>query len=107
MNVSLTFTLWELGYFLIGILLIILILYAIIFIKNLIPLLKTSLKILQDVNAVSEITAERSKQVDETITNITEAVGIVTDAIKGNQNKATAITNLINALTSLKNLLKK
>ncbi len=107
MNMSLTFTLWELGYFMIGILIIILLLYAIIFIKNLIPLLKTSLKILQDVNTVSEVAAEKTKEIDGVVTNITEAVGLVADSIKGNQNKATAITNLINALTSLKNLLKK
>lgn len=107
MNMTFTFTLWELGYIIIGLLLIILLLYCISCVKNVIPLLKTSRKILNDVNIVSDIAATKTQEVEGAVSDITEAVGIIASAIKGNQSKTAALSSLVNAITSLKNLMSE
>ena len=88
----------------IGIGLIILITYCIVFMKNLITTVKHTNKILEDTQVISKIAAEKTQEVDKIIKDVAGSVGSVSDIIKGNQNTLSAITSIVNALGSLKNL---
>lgn len=104
MNMTFTFTLWDLGYFVIGILVIILLLYLISCVKNVLPLLKKANMIMEHTATVTEITAAKTQEVDGAISHIIEAVVMFADIIKGNQSKASAATNVVNSFVSLKNI---
>ncbi|MCR5481591.1 MAG: hypothetical protein K6F52_02245 [Clostridia bacterium] len=99
-----TLTLKEMGMVLIGGGLVILIFYAICAMKNLAGTLKRTNKILDDTRVVTEIAANKAKDVEGAVDDVVEAVGIVTDGIKGNQSIVKALTNLINALSSLRSV---
>jgi ABC-type transporter Mla subunit MlaD len=90
-----------------GIGLIILIFYGAYLIRNLITTVKSVNKILADAEVISEITARRSKDVDKLIDDATESMGSLADIIKGNQSTIAALTSIVNALGSLKNLISR
>ncbi len=94
----------TLGMALIIIGLLVLIVFCIVFVKNLIITIQHTNQILKDAEKISAIAAERSEQVDGLVGDVAESVGQVTDAIKGNQSIPAALTSLVNAVTALKNL---
>lgn len=102
-----TITLGEAGLILIGLAVLILLVYCIAFVKNLIPAVKNINKILEDTQVISGIAAENAKEVDKIIGDLSSSVGSISDIIKGNQSVVAALTSLINAVGSLKNLFQK
>lgn len=102
-----TITLGDAGLILIGLAVLILIIYCIAFVKNLIPAIKNMNKILEDTQVISGIAADNAKEVDKIIGDLSSSVGSISDIIKGNQSVVAALTSLINAIGSLRNLLLK
>lgn len=101
-----TITLGDAGLLLIGLALLVLIIYCIIFVRNMIPTIKSINKILGDAEVISGVAAESAQGVQKIIGDVTVSVGSVSDIIKGNQSVIAALTSLINAIGSLKNLFK-
>jgi ABC-type transporter Mla subunit MlaD len=99
-------TMREAGLIVLGIGLIILVFYGAYLIKNLAATVKSVNKILADAEVISEIAAKRSKDVDKLIGDATESMGSLADIIKGNQSTVAALTSIINAFGSLKNLIR-
>ena len=104
---DITITLKDAGLILIGMGIITLLAYCIAFMKNLVTTVKHANKILEDTQVISKIAAERSKDVDKMINDVSYSVGSLSDIIKGNQSTLAALTSIINALASLKNIIKK
>lgn len=104
---DMTITLRDAGLILIGIGLIILIAYCIAFMKNLIVTVKHTNKILEDAQVVSKIAAEKTKEAEKIIGDVVTSFGSVSNIIKGNQSVVAAFTSIVNALASLRNLIKK
>ena len=102
-----TITLGDAGLILIGLAVLTLLIYCIVFVKNLIPAVKNMNKILEDTQVITGIAAERSKDVDKIIGDVSTSVGSISDIIKGNQSVVAALTSLGNAVGSLKNLLDR
>lgn len=102
-----TITLGDAGLVLIGLAILVLLIYCILFVKNLIPVVKNMNKILEDTQVVSAITADKAKELDKIVSDLSSSVGSISDIIKGNQSVVAALTSLINAIGSLKNLLQK
>jgi hypothetical protein len=102
-----TIRLGDAGLILIGLALLVLLIYCIVFVKNLIPVIKNVNKILEDSRVVSGIAADNAKDLDKVIHDLSTSVGSISDVIKGNQSVVAALTSLINAIGSLKNLLEK
>jgi hypothetical protein len=75
-------------------------------VRHLSVTVKSVNKILADAEVISEIAARRSKDVDKLIGDATESVGSLADIIKGNQSTVAALTSIVNALGSLKNLFR-
>jgi len=107
MNTPLTLTPMELGLIVIGVGIIIFIAYCIAFVKNLVITVKHANKILEDAQVISKIAADRSKEVDKVVNDLVYSVGSVSEVIKGNQSTVAALTSIVNALASLKNIIKK
>jgi uncharacterized protein YoxC len=102
-----TISLGDAGLILIGLAVLVLLIYCIIFVKNLIPAVKNMSKILEDTQVISGIAANNAKEVDKIIVDLSSSVGSISDIIKGNQSVVSALTSLINAIGSLKNLLQR
>ncbi|MCL1982857.1 MAG: hypothetical protein FWG53_07235 [Clostridiales bacterium] len=86
--------------------LIVLIAYAIAVLKNLVVTVKQTNKILENTEVITKVAADKSKEVDKLISEVAASVGSVSDIIKGNQSKISALTSIVNAVASLKNLIK-
>ncbi len=104
---GITITLGDAGMILIGLGIIFLIYYCILFVKNLIPSAKSLARILQDIEVASGVAAEGAEEAKKVVSDISTSVGLVSDILKNNQSTISAVTNLTNALASLKNLLIK
>jgi uncharacterized protein YoxC len=102
-----TITLGDAGLILIGLAVLVLLIYCISFVKNLIPVVKSMNKILEDAQVISGIAADNAKEVDKIIGDLSSSIGSISDIIKGNQSVVAALTSLVNAIGSLKNLLQK
>ncbi len=107
MNTSIEITLGELGWFLIGIAVIIMIVYITILIKNLIPAVKKMNSVLEDIEIITNMASQSTKNVQIAINNLSESASILSDSVKNNQNVVIALATAINAVTSLKNILMK
>ncbi len=107
MRMNTTITLGDAGLILIGLAVIVLLVYSIVFVRNLIPAVKNINKILEDTQVITGIAAENAKELDKVIGDISSSVGSISDIIKGNQSVVAALTSLINAAGSLKNLLQR
>ncbi|WP_324822573.1 hypothetical protein [Sinanaerobacter sp. ZZT-01] len=102
-----TITLGDAGMILIGLGIILLLFYCILFVKNLIPSAKSLAKILQDIEVASGVAAEGAEEAKKMVSDVSTSISMVTDILKNNQSTVSAVTNLTNALASLKNLLIK
>ena len=83
--------------------LLVLIIYMIKLMRKLIVTVEHTNKILEDVEAVSDIAADRSKDVDDIISNVSESVASVKDALNGKESIFTALTAFVKSLVMLKN----
>ena len=104
---SVTFDLKTLFIILALIALIVLIVYAIFLIRKLMDTLKRTDQILDDVQVLSTIAAERGQDVDRIITSVSGTVADVSDAVKGNQKTITAVASIVNSAASLKGMMSK
>ena len=104
---DMTITLGDAGLILIGLAVLVLLVYSIVFVRNLIPVVKNMNKILEDAQVISGIAADNAKEVDRIIGDLSSSVGSISDIIKGNQSVVAALTSLINAIGSLRNLLQR
>ncbi len=102
-----TITIGDAGLILIGLAILILIFYCILFVKNLVVTLKNMNKILEDTQVITGIAADSAQNVQKIVTDLSTSIGSVSDIIKGNQSVIAALTALINAIASIKNLLQK
>lgn len=103
---TITITLFDALLIIGGIFLIILIIYCIIFVKNLIPILKNSNAILEDIGDMTSKTATHYEDVEVIIENVKESVGTIAKSLKGNESIIAAITSVINSLAHLKGMTK-
>ncbi len=100
-------TLKDLGFILIVTCVVVLLIYCISLIKNLVVTVKHTNKILEDTQIITDIAAERTKEVNEAVGDLSGAIGGIAEAIKGNQSIAAALSTLVNSINSLKNLILK
>ena len=83
--------------------LLVLIIYMIKLMRKLIVTVEHTNKILEDVEVVSDIAADRSKDVNDIISNVSESVASVKDALNGKESIFTALTAFVKSLVMLKN----
>jgi len=100
-------TLRHAGVILVLVCLAILIIYCVVFMKNLIKTVQQTNSILEDANVISNIAAERTKDVDKIISDVSETVGNVAENVKKNQSTISAFTTVVKAVMSIKNMVKK
>ena len=104
---EITISLKDAGLLIIGVGLILLIGYCVAFMRGLVITVKNTNKILEDAQVISNIAAEKSKEIDRMVDDVTSSVGKFSEAVKGNQNIVSALTSVVNATASLRNLIKK
>lgn len=107
MAIEFTLTLKDLILLIIGIGGIILIVYLIILFKKLTVTIDKANKILDDTNVVTSITASRATEVNGVVDDVVGALGAVATSVKGNQSTMAAVSTLVNAIGSLRKILKK
>lgn len=101
---EITLTVQELILIIIGIGVVMLIAYLIKLLKALTETSQRTNKVLEDVEVISAIAAEKVKKADELADDAIESLGVVVGMLKGNQSSVKAATNLVNSLASIKNL---
>ena len=79
--------------------LIVLIIYLIFLVKKLMVTLEHTDKVLEDVEVVTAIAAERSQDVDSIITNVSGTVA------KGNESTVSAIASIAKSAASIKGIM--
>jgi len=103
---DITISLKDAGLILIGFGILVLICYCIAFMKNLTVTVKQTNKILADTQVITGIAASKSQQIDQIVNDVAGSVGDISKIMKGNQSAVAALTSIVNALGSLKNLIK-
>lgn len=86
---------------------IVLVIYLVRLLKKLMITLEHANKILEDVEVVSDIAANRSKDLDGIIGNVSESASELSAAIKGNQNIVSAATSVVKAVAAVKKVIDK
>ncbi len=104
---SVTIDLKTLFIILVLIALLFLIIYAVVMIKKLLVTLDRTNKILEDVQVTTEIVANRSKDVDGIIGNVSESVASISSSLKGDQTTVAAVASIAKSLASLKGLVAR
>ncbi len=102
-----TITLWEAGGILIGLAIFVLLVHCIVLVINVTRTLRSTNKILNDVEVISSAAARTTKEAEKAAGELSKSVSGLANAIKGNQSVIAAITAIINACISLRNLLAK
>lgn len=105
MNV--TIDLKILALVIISIALVVLIVYLIQVMRKLLVTLDKANKILADAEVISDIAANRSKEVDGIISNVSESVASVSEAVKGNKNAFAAAAAVVKAAMAVRNAVTK
>lgn len=100
-------TLKDMFFILLGAGLLVLIVYVIMFFKNLIVTVKELNIVMKDVERITTVAAERTEDVDKIITNVTDSVDTLTENIRGNKSSIGFIGSLISFLTALKGFIGK
>ncbi len=91
----------------IALLVIVLLIYIIVLIRKLIETLKQVDGILSDTKEVTAVASERVQQVDGMMDELGGTVGVVIDAMKGNQNIVAALTHIVDAASSLIGMIRR
>jgi Fic family protein len=97
-------TIGDAGFIVLGLGLIVLVFYAVYLVKNMIVTVKSLNKILKDAEVLSEIAAKRGKDIDALIGDVVESADNISSIVKGNQSTISALTSIVNGLSSIKNL---
>ena len=85
----------------------VLLVYLILFFRKLIGTLRQVDEILSDAKVVSGIASDKAQLVNGIIDDAGEAVGSITDAIRGNQSIVAAASSLVNTFSSVIGLLRR
>ena len=104
---EITLSLKDMGMLLIGIGLIVLLMYFIVLVKNLINSVKLTNKILEDSKGITSIAADRAKEIDSIVGDVSVTIGSLTESIKGNQSALKALSTIVNTLGAIKSLFNK
>ena len=104
---TITITPQGVAWFVIAVLAIVLLIYLILLLKKVIETLKVVDTLLSDAKAVTEVASRRTKDIDGMVDGIVEAVGIVADGVKGNQNILKAASGIVNATASCVGIMKE
>ena len=100
---SVTLDIKVLAFITIAIVLVVFLIYLIQLMRKLIVTVNRTNKILEDAEVISNIAADRSKEVDGIISNVSESVSTMAAAIKEKQNIIAAVTSMVKSLVMLKN----
>lgn len=95
------------AWFIIAVLAMVLLIYLILLLRKLIGTLKKADLLLDDAKTITEVAARRTNDVDNMVDGVVETVGIMTDAVKGNQNIAKAASSVVNAAATCVGILKR
>ncbi len=104
---EITLSLKDMGILLIGIGLIVLLMYFIVLIKNLTYSIKLTNKILEDSKVITSIAADRAKEIDSIVGDVSVTIGSLTESIKGNQSAIKALSTIVNTFGAIKSLFNK
>ena len=104
---NVTISLVEAGLLLLFIAIVILLIFCMVLVKNLTGTVQQTNKILEDVQVVTKISAERAQDVDKIITDVAESASNLSSALKSNQGTIASIASLFKSIASLKNTIKK
>ena len=85
----------------------VLVVFLVVAAAHLIKTLKSLTKVLSDVEVVSDIAAERTRQVDGIVDDVTTTISGVTNKLKGDQGILKAISIIASAIIAIKNILFK
>ncbi|MCI8609839.1 MAG: hypothetical protein HFE73_09365 [Firmicutes bacterium] len=107
MEFTITVTPAGVAWFAITVLACVFLVYLILLLRKLIGTLKQVDLLLSDTKTMTEIASRRSRQMDEKMDGILDTVGVVVDAVKGNQSVVKATTNIVNAASSFMGIVKK
>lgn len=88
----------------ITLLIFILIVYLIIFSRNIAKAAKRANRTMENIEKISTITLKKSMQLDSASNDFIEAMSKVASALKGQQSLISAISVLVNSFSSIKNL---
>ena len=102
-----TFTLKELGLFLLIACLIVLIIVLIIFVIKAFGTLKSVNQILEDAKPIASVAKKRVDDVDGLLDGVTTSMGGVKNALNGNENLVQSLSSVGKAVSSLVGMLKK
>lgn len=103
---TITITPQGAAWFIIAVLAMILLVYVILVLRKLIDTLKKVDLLLEDSKTITEVASRRTRDIDGMVGGMTDAVGIVVNAVKGNQNMAKAATSVVNAAASCAGIVK-
>ena len=81
--------------------LIILVIYLIILAKNLVTTVKSTNKILQDAEVVTDVAQKRTTDVDGLLDDVISSVSGISGALKGEENKVQSLSSIAKAITSV------
>lgn len=82
---------------------IVLVIYLILFFKSLISTVKSVNMIVNDMETISNVASERTKQIDKAITNVSDTI----KNSKGKKKESSFVGSLINVLLSIKKFVSK
>ena len=102
---QITITIQELVLLILGIAGIVFVFYLIGLVKNLTETVKHTNRVLEDTEVITGIASSKAKDIDAAVDGVVEAVGIISELIKGNQSAVKAATNVVNSLAGFKNII--
>lgn len=102
-----TFTIKELGLFLLVACLIVLIILLIVFVFKAFGTLKSVNQILEDAKPIASVAKKRVDDVDGLIDDVSSSMGTVKNALHGDENLVQSLSSVGKAVSSLVGMLKK
>ena len=103
---TITITPQGVAWAVIAVLAMILLVYLILLLRKVIETLTRVDALLADTKNITEVASRRTSDIDHLMEGVVDAAGIVTDAVKGNQNFAKAASSVVNATASCVGILK-
>jgi len=104
---TITITPQGVAWFIIAVLAMVLLVYLILLLRKVIETLKHVDALLTDTKSITEVASRRTSDIDRLVSGVVDAAGIMTDAVKGNQNIAKAASSVVNATASCVGILKE
>lgn len=106
-EIMVTIDLKLLGWGLVVLCLVILLIFCIVLVKNLIVTVKHTNKVLEDTEVITGIAADRTKELNSAVGDMSKAISGFAEAVKGKQNIVGAVSALVKAFAALKNIASK